>query len=198
MINQNIIHKKPIFILIGPSASGKTTLIKKSKDVLNYGVIISTTTRKPRIGEKDGIDYYFVTRDEFQKLNMIESDEYSGNLYGISLESILSITDNKDGAMTAMTLEGAEIIRDYIDNSELPFVVKTIFINTPKDVLKQRMSDRGDSLEEIDKRMKNIEARREYDNRYKTDYVYDPIINSPEEDVLNFIKFIKLISEDIR
>lgn len=197
MISHNIIHKKPIFILIGPSASGKTTLIKKSKDALNYGVIISTTTRKSRTGEKDGIDYYFVTRDEFQKLNMIESDEYSGNLYGISLESILSITDNKDGAMTAMTLEGAEIIRNYIENSELPFVVKTIFVNTPIAVLKQRMTDRGDSSEEIARRMKNIEDRREYDNRYKTDYVYDPIINGSNEDILNFIKFIKLISENI-
>lgn len=197
MINQNTIHKKPIFILIGPSASGKTTLIKKSKNELNFGVIISTTTRNPRIGEKNGVDYYFVTRNEFQKLNMIESDEYSGNLYGISLESIMSITNNKDGAMTAMTLEGAEIIRNYIENSELPFVVKTIFVNTPIAVLKQRMTDRGDSSEEIARRMKNIEDRREYDNRYKTDFVYEPIITNSEDDVINFIKFVKNISEKI-
>ena len=59
------------------------------------------------------------------------------------------------------------------------------------------MTDRGDSSEEIARRMKNIEDRREYDNRYKTDFVYEPIITSSEDDVINFIKFIKNISEKI-
>lgn len=187
--DKNVI-KKPIFFLVGPSASGKSTLIHNAKDDINFGEIISTTTREPRIGEQDGIDYHFTNTENFKSLNMLETDEYAGNLYGTSLESVKSSLDSRYGALTAMTLEGAEQIRDVVRKNNLPYMIKTVFINTPKEELKARMINRGDSIENVEKRMKNIDERNEYKNKYYTDYIYNPIINNVEKDIISFEKFI--------
>jgi len=64
----NIYSKGAILLLSGPSGCGKSSLLKEVYKVIdNYHFSISTTTREPRIGEKDGIDYYFVSKEEFKK-----------------------------------------------------------------------------------------------------------------------------------
>ncbi len=84
--------KGKLFIVSGPSGSGKSTITKKVRDILNIPLSISATTRKPRVGEVDGVDYYFLTTNEFEK--KIENDEFfeyanvHGNYYGTLISQI--------------------------------------------------------------------------------------------------------------
>ena len=90
MIKEN---KGAILIISGPSGCGKSTLLKEVyKEIDNYYFSISTTTRAPRVGETNGIDYFFVTKEEFEK--DIENDDFleyakvHDNYYGTSLKPI--------------------------------------------------------------------------------------------------------------
>lgn len=191
---------KVIFCLIGPSASGKSTLIKENKEILNLGEIISTTTRRRRKHEVNGIDYYFVTREDFDDINMIEKDEYAGDMYGTSIESIIEALNNKDGAITALTYEGFQELKKFItrDKSNRFNDVKVIsvFVNTPIEELEKRMILRGDTKENIKKRLANVEERKEYDNCKKTDYVFTPTNNDIEETNMNFCELIARLSNN--
>ena len=88
--------KNKVIILLGKSASGKSTIEKRLESVEIGTRAISTTTRKPRTNEKNGVDYYFVTEDEFNKSlengEFVENSEYpmvSGNAkYGINKKHI--------------------------------------------------------------------------------------------------------------
>jgi guanylate kinase len=71
-----------IITLVGPSCSGKTTLLRKMMGTGKYTEVISTTTRPMRVGEVDGDTYHFVTPEEFGKLELLERIEYNGNIYG--------------------------------------------------------------------------------------------------------------------
>lgn len=75
-------------VLCGPSGSGKSTLIKRLFDEFpeTFGFSISHTTRKPRYNEKDGKEYYFITKEEMQRQidqgDFLETAKYGGNIYG--------------------------------------------------------------------------------------------------------------------
>lgn len=75
-----------LIVLYGPSGSGKTTIEKIFVKQYGFNRIVSHTTRKPRPGEQDGVDYYFVSEDEFNQIEMLEFVEYNGNLYGASVQ----------------------------------------------------------------------------------------------------------------
>lgn len=188
-------QKKFLFCLIGPSASGKSTLIKDNKQKLNFGEVISTTTRAPRIGEVEGKDYYFVSKKEFLGSDMLEKDEYAGDLYGTSLESLAKALDNKNGAMTAITYEGYKSIKKAIkENNKLDEIkVISCFINTSIEKLEDRMRARGDSEENIKKRLQNIIERDEYSNKDRVDVVFTPIDGNSKKTNENFVNKIKFV-----
>ena len=85
--------KGAILILSGPSGCGKSTLLKEVyKDISDYYFSISTTTRAPRIGEVNGVDYFFVTKEEFERdirnNDFLEYAKVHDNYYGTSLKPI--------------------------------------------------------------------------------------------------------------
>ena len=80
-------EKGLIFVISGPSGSGKGTIVEELRKIApNIGVAVSATTRAPRPGEVDGVTYHYKTREEFEALiaagEILEHTEYSGNLYG--------------------------------------------------------------------------------------------------------------------
>ena len=82
-----------LFVISGPSGAGKGTLVARLLDeVPDTWLSVSATTRKPRTGEVDGKHYYFMSRQQFQKLaqddELLEWAEYSGNLYGTPRKSV--------------------------------------------------------------------------------------------------------------
>lgn len=122
---------------------------------------------------------------------MLEKDEYAGDFYGTSLQAVFDSLEDKNGTMTAITFEGAQNIKKYIREHKIKNLdVVSIFIATPKIELKQRMIDRGDSKKNIQKRLDNIIKRKEYDNMFKTDYIFVPDSLSKYRTNSNFLQSI--------
>ena len=152
--------KGAILILSGPSGCGKSTLLKEVyKDISDYYFSISTTTRAPRTGEENGVDYLFVTKEEFE--NDIANDgflEYAkvhDNYYGTSLKPINKALEEEKLVIFDIDVQGHAIVRNKLDS-----IVTSVFITTPSlDVLKQRLNTRNtDSIEIIEKRIQNAEG----------------------------------------
>ena len=176
MINE--MKKGAILILSGPSCCGKSTLLKEVyKDIDDYYFSISTTTRAPRIGETNGIDYFFVTKEEFEvdieNGDFLEYAKVHDNYYGTSLKPINSALNEGKLVIFDIDVQGHEIVRSKLDD-----IVTSVFITTPSlEVLETRLNSRNtDSLDIIEKRIKNAKGEVEYFQNY--DYL---IINDELE-----------------
>ena len=152
----SVYHKKKfLIILISPSGGGKSTIgdnILENSNEIEYSV--SYTTRKPRFGEKDGIDYFFVSESEFLELRdnneFLESAKVHGNWYGTSRTFIEQRVDSGKHILLDLDIQGAnQIVDKGID-------AVTIFIIPPtEEILKDRLAKRGsDSAETIKERFR--------------------------------------------
>ncbi len=162
--------KGAILILSGPSGCGKSTLLKNVyKNISDYYFSISTTTREPRDGEKDGVDYFFVSKNEFEEDikngQFLEWAEVHGNYYGTSLKPIKKALNKGKLVIFDIDVQGHEIVRKKLNN-----LVTSVFITTPSlKILEQRLNDRDtDSNAVISKRLDN--ARLEIKSFQKYDY----------------------------
>lgn len=160
--------KGAILILSGPSGCGKSTLLKEVyKDIDDYYFSISTTTRAPRVGEVNGVDYLFVTKEEFESDiangDFLEYAKVHDNYYGTSLKPINKAL--KDGKLVIFDIDvqGHEIVRTKLNS-----IVTSVFITTPSlEVLETRLNSRNtDSSEIIEKRIKNAKGEVEYFQEY--------------------------------
>lgn len=173
-----------IIVISGPSGVGKTTLYRKllseMPDRLEFSV--SVTTRTPREGEKNGVDYHFVSRDEFQdrikKDALVEYAEVYGNLYGTPKSEIDRITRSGKNCLLDLDVQGGRNIKKCYPESIL------IFITPPSlDELKSRILSRNqDSPEHIQRRlskaMEEMSVRGKYDYQIvndKIDRAYDEL-----------------------
>lgn len=177
----------PILIVIsGPSGAGKSTL--RSKLLQNHPELtysISYTTRKPRPNEKDGVDYFFVSVDEFKKLisedDFIEYAIVYGNYYGTSKSQVEKVIESGKPIILEVDVQGAEnIIKEYPDCC-------SIFIAPPSlEVLISRFDSRGtENLQEKEKRLN--EAANELLKQQIFKYV---LINDKLEDSYNNLENI--------
>ncbi len=160
--------KGAILIISGPSGCGKSTLLKEVyKDIDDYYFSISTTTRAPRVGEVNGVDYFFVTKEEFEKdINNGDFLEYAkvhDNYYGTSLKPINRALDESKLVIFDIDVQGHEIVRTKLNS-----ITTSVFITTPSlEVLEARLNSRNtDSLEIIEKRIKNAKGEVEYFQDY--------------------------------
>ena len=132
-----------LFVLSSPSGGGKTTLAHRLVDTMSdLEISVSHTTRMPRSGEEDGVDYCFASLDQFQ--SMIEKEEFlewaqvHGNLYGTNREAIGSIIDARKDALLDIDIQGGKQVKERIPGAVL------IFIMPPdEDVWMKRLKDRG-------------------------------------------------------
>ena len=161
-------RKGAILIISGPSGCGKSTLLKEVyKDIDDYYFSISTTTRAPREGEVNGVDYFFVTKEEFEKdINNGDFLEYAkvhDNYYGTSLKPINKALDESKLVIFDIDVQGHEIVR-----KKLSSITTSVFITTPSlEVLESRLNSRNtDSIEIIEKRIKNAKGEVEYFQDY--------------------------------
>lgn len=172
MINEK---KGAILILSGPSGCGKSTLLKEVyKEINDFYFSISTTTRAPRSGEKHGVDYFFVSREEFEKDiedgYFLEYAEVHGNYYGTSLKLIEKALNEKKLVIFDIDVQGHEIARKKLDA-----LITSVFITTPSlEELENRLVQRAtDEKDVIEKRIKNAKHEINYFKEY--DYL---IINN--------------------
>lgn len=152
----NINLKKKIIVIQGGTASGKTTLCKRLQSI-GIPKIITCTTRKPKTGEENCKDYYFIpNRDNFLKLDLIEYAEYANNLYGTSKEEIENKLKKHNIVCTVMEKQGAKKLKDaYPEN------VVIVSLPIAKEVMLENMVKRHDRNSEMDIRLKNAELLKE-------------------------------------
>ena len=179
--------KGELFILSSPAGGGKTTLANLLvKEIPNLKRVITCTTRKPRPGEKNGVDYYFLSKEEFEK-RIKENDflEYAivhGNYYGTPKKEVEEELQKGFDLLLVIDVQG---MRQIVSNKK---DVVTIFILPPSfDELVRRMKERGDSEEEIEKRLKT--AKKEIPAWKEYNYV---VINDNLEKAKENIKYIIL------
>jgi len=172
-------EKGAILILSGPSGCGKSTLLKEVyKEINEYYFSISTTTRNPREGEVHGIDYFFVSKKEFEEdiknENFLEYALVHGNYYGTSLKLINKALEEQKLVIFDIDVQGHGLVRNKLDE-----IVTSVFITTPSlKVLENRLNTRNtDDKEVIEKRIKNAKEEVEYFQDY--DYI---IINDNLEE----------------
>lgn len=167
---QGLIRQKGIlFVISGPSGVGKNSVLTSLlKDVPGLCYSISATTRKPRKGERDGVSYFFMNREEFMEKaeagHFFEYEEYVGNLYGTPRDYVeRMLAAGKDVAMD-IECRGALNVKRMMPGSVL------IFLTPPSlEELKKRLAARStDSQDVIDMRVKKAEC--EMGEIYKYDY----------------------------
>jgi guanylate kinase len=147
-----------VFVITGPSGVGKGTLIKRLLErVPELALSVSATTRPPREGEEDGVDYHFLTEEEFQDRieakDFLEFATYSGNHYGTLNSELQRCLDKGRSVVLEIEVQGATQVRAAKGDSV------QIFIAPPDEsVLRERLRGRGtDSAEAIDRRLKTAE-----------------------------------------
>ncbi|MGI6710586.1 MAG: guanylate kinase [Bacilli bacterium] len=137
-----------MLVLIGPSASGKTEIAKILIEKYNFEKLVTYTTRKKRVNEKCGIDYHFVSKEEFllmkDKNEFIETTFYNDNYYGTRIKDI---SDNK---VVILDPAGANNFLNYFKDR-----IYTVYLETTKELRKKRMLERHDELDLIHKRLEN-------------------------------------------
>ena len=157
-----------LFIISGPAGVGKTTLCDRL--LIDYAEdlkrVITATTRKPRVGEVDGVDYYFLSKQEFERKKsqkaFLENEIIHGNEYGVLRETVLGDLSDVPNLLLNIDVKGARTIQKAFGrNSSNTGNLISIFISpTSIEVLQERLRIRGtDSGEEIRKRMET--ARQE-------------------------------------
>ena len=154
-----------VFALIGPPASGKTSILN---ELARYGIpeMVSHTTRKPRAGEIHGVHYYFVSKEDFQKNELIERVEYSGNLYGLSKAEVLDKVNKYPVSTVAIDTQGWNQLKKLLANR-----LESIFIMADQDSVVGRMVERGDDNDLINRRIEYAKNTGEFNNWQAADYV---------------------------
>ena len=175
--------KGAILIISGPSGCGKSTLLKEVyKNISDYYFSISTTTREPRIGEVNGVDYFFVSKKEFEedikKGNFLEYAKVHDNYYGTSLKPIIQALNEGKLVIFDIDVQGHHLVRKKMNDS-----VTSVFITTPSlKVLEERLNNRNsDSLEVIEKRVKNAKKEIEFFDEYDYFIVNDNLASASNE-----------------
>jgi len=176
--------KGTLFIVSAPSGAGKSTLIKKvmeKKSNLNFSV--SFTTREPRTGEKNGIDYFFVSETIF--LNMIKENKFleyakvfDKFYYGTSNQQVEEAISKGQDIIMDIDVQGATQI---MKNCNFPFV--SIFILPPsmKELQSRLVSRNRDNNKEIQKRLQVARNEIEYLNRFDYLVINDELEQSSVE-----------------
>ncbi|MCF0016766.1 guanylate kinase [Pseudomonas stutzeri] len=159
-----------LYIVSAPSGAGKTSLVKALVDAQpQVRVSVSHTTRAMRPGEVDGVNYHFVSREEFlarlERNEFLEHAEVFGNLYGTSQRWLEQTLAEGYDLILEIDWQGAQQVRRLMPQA------KSIFILPPtQEALRQRLNNRGqDSDEIIEKRMR--EAVSEMSHYVEYDYL---------------------------
>lgn len=163
-----------VFVVTGPSGVGKGTLIGRVRERLpGIEVSISATTRGPRAGEVDGVDYFFLDEPEFERRvaagEFVEHARYSGHLYGTLRSEIEAKAIAGSAVILEIELQGARQIRNTMPEAVQVFVAPPAF-----EVLRQRLVGRGtDSPEAIEARLQvaseEMAARDEFAHQVVND-----------------------------
>ncbi len=176
-----------LIILTGKTASGKDTVIAKLLSKFpNFKKVMTTTSRTPRAGEKNGVDYFFISKADFKsKIDQglfFEYVEYGGNFYGTEKTQLAS---TGQGLIWRIDPSRAGKIRQLIDSPVL-----VIYLTVPDSVVLERLKKRGFNEKDIEKRMREDQQYwEEYKGNY--DFVVENIPGKLDQTVDKIIQIIE-------
>lgn len=183
-----------LFIISAPSGTGKTTILRKIlAGIERVAFSVSHTTRAPRNGEQEGVDYYFTDKDTFtdmrQKDLFLEWAEVHGNLYGTSREAVQTATEQGLDIILDIDVQGARQVKAKLKDEGV-----FVFIAPPSlDELTQRLTGRSTEPETvIANRLQNAQEEMKSVDQY--DYV---IVNDILDNAVKILKSI-IIAERSR
>ncbi|KPK25846.1 MAG: guanylate kinase [Desulfobacterales bacterium SG8_35_2] len=183
-----------LFIISAPSGTGKTTILKKTLAEMQKIIFsVSHTTRSPRAGEKDGVDYHFIDKRTFsamQQQNLfLEWAEVHGNLYGTSIHTVQEATEQGLDIVLDIDVQGARQVKERLgDKGAFIFVVPPSL-----EELARRLAGRStETAANIATRLAN--AKQEMKSITKYNYV---IVNDSVEKAVEILKSI-IIAERSR
>jgi len=158
-----------ILVLSGPSGAGKSTIINHASDSIGeYYFSISTTTRAPRTGEKHGVDYYFVTHDEFEEGikagDFLEYATVHGNYYGTSLKPVNKALEAGKLVIFDIDVQGHRLVRakmgDYVTSA---FITPPTLSELEKRLYARATDDKSIIERRIENAKEEILAVKEFD-----------------------------------
>ena len=156
-----------VFVITGPSGVGKGTLIRGLREsVPELELTVSATTREPRPGESDGVDYHFLTPEQFERQvadgNFLEFADYAGHRYGTLRREVERRLERGTPVVLEIELQGARQVRQAMPESV------AVFIAPPsREALRTRLVGRGtDSAGQVQARLetaeRELDAAREF------------------------------------
>ncbi len=163
-------NKGSVVIISGPSGSGKGTTVKAMlSQRKQVRLSVSATTRPPRPGEENGREYFFLTKDEFEKRiqngDMLEHAQYCDNLYGTPKEYITLCTEKGEDVILEIEVQGGMQVK-----SKLPQAISIFLIPPDRKSLEKRLRGRGTESEDVIlQRLKRADEELQYADKY--DYV---------------------------
>ena len=179
---------KRLIIITGPSGVGKGTVVKKlldrNKDIW---LSISATTRNPRIGEKDGENYYFISDEKFKdmidKKEFLEWAQFAGNYYGTPISTVNEKIEKGFIVLLEIEVEGAKQIKE-----KFPEALSIFLLPPSKAELEKRIRNRGTEKEEaIDRRL----SRANYEIASSDQFDFVLTNHDVDETVKEVFKIIK-------
>ncbi|MBE6160855.1 MAG: guanylate kinase [Firmicutes bacterium] len=182
-----------LIVISGPSGAGKDSIVERLLKINRDTCLsISATTRSPRGQEKDGVDYYFLSREEFEKRikenEFLEYAEYNGNYYGTPKSGITDKLNSGKDVLLVIEIQGALKVKELIKEAIFIFILPPSMAE-----LRRRLVDRKtEDKEKIINRFKT--AYREINEVTKYNYV---VINDDLEDAVAKTNSI-LLSEKCR
>ena len=173
---------KNFYVISGSSGVGKGTVIKEFlRRNPNFRLSISCTTRGMREGEVDGVNYFFLNKEEFQNCinngEFLEWAEFSGNFYGTKREFVEKCLENDENLILEIDTKGALQVQSLMDNAVL------IFIAPPSiEELEKRLRGRHTETEEaIQKRLNSIKLEIENSKHFDYKIINDTVENAVKE-----------------
>lgn len=167
-------HEKGLLIVLsGPSGVGKGTVRKAifSDPDVDFEYSISVTTRPPREGEVDGVDYFFKTKEEFEELirqgKLLEYAEFVGHYYGTPLDYVQETLNKGKDIFLEIEVEGAKQVREKFPDGLFIFLVPPSLSE-----LKKRIETRGSESEEVIQNRLKV-AKEEIEMMHLYDYVVE-------------------------
>ncbi|WAL94324.1 guanylate kinase [Streptomyces sp. Je 1-369] len=166
-------------VLSGPSGVGKSTVVAHMrKEHPEVWLSVSATTRKPRPGENHGVQYFFVSDDEMDKLiangELLEWAEFAGNRYGTPRRAVLDRLEAGEPVLLEIDLQGARLVRESMPEAQLVFLAPPSW-----DELVRRLTGRGtEAPEVIERRLAAAKVELAAEAEFDT-----TLVNTSVEDV---------------